>query len=260
MRTDALLEEIVRSSQIPSGKERQDVLRELRAHVEDFRLDARAAGHSDDEIERQIAARFGDPRQIADGFRWVYRYERARLRVAVFVSSVLALAGMLAAAVFPVQAGVAAGFGIPVRYILGSRHTLIEGLDMLSTVAAYVALITIEKLFDRRGFLKATVLLGFAVAAAVASLHAPYLTFGFAGAVFFRLMQIFLKARTARTGVAAVCFAAAGLGMYAPHSMTPAFLMSCISWLAMGAAFQLMADLATRVEAKLSAVMEGAFA
>src|SRR5579863_391538 len=144
---DELIRDIVSASQIPSEKKRQAVLRELRSHLEDSILAAREAGHSDDEIRRLVLAGFGDPGEVARGFAWVYRRERTMLRIAVFLLSTLALASVLSAAILAIQAGIAVGFGAPVLKVIGSRHTVIEALDIISTVAAYVGFISIEKLF-----------------------------------------------------------------------------------------------------------------
>src|SRR5712691_7258942 len=92
---DELIQKIVDSSHLPSGKRRQEVQRELRSHIEDFMLAGREAGREDDEIERLVLANFGDPGQIARGFAWVYRHERRMLRILVFVLSTVVLASLL---------------------------------------------------------------------------------------------------------------------------------------------------------------------
>src|SRR2546423_482304 len=93
MRTsDHVIEKIAKSSLLPAGKRGREILRELRSHVEDFELEAREAGQQDDEVAALIAARFGDPEQIAHQFSWVYRRERAFTRLAVFVLSTLIVA------------------------------------------------------------------------------------------------------------------------------------------------------------------------
>src|SRR6516225_1319713 len=99
-----LVKQIVGSSQIPSGKRRREIQRELRSHIEDFVVAAREAGREQDEIEELVLANFGDPGQIARGFAWVYRNERRRLRVFAYMLSTVLLAGSLLAAILPVQA------------------------------------------------------------------------------------------------------------------------------------------------------------
>src|SRR5580693_5503146 len=99
---DDLIENIVNSSQIPSGRRRQEVQRELRSHIEDFMLAAHEAGSDDDKIETLVLANFGDPGQIARGFAWVYRHERRTLQIFVFLLSTVVLASSLAATVLAV--------------------------------------------------------------------------------------------------------------------------------------------------------------
>jgi len=256
--SDELIRSIVNKSQIPSVKRRRAVLRELQSHLEDSILAAGEAGLSDDEIRRQVLASFGDPAQVAQGFAWVYRHERTMLRIAVFLLSTLAVACMLSAAILAMQAGVAIGFGAPVRRVIASRHTVIEALDILSTVAAYVGFISIEKLFAWHRFVKAlTVLtLTFAMAAAgcaAANIHAPFLVFGFVSGVFLRTIQVFMKSSLLRTGVATACFAAGGLLSFQAHpsAFQYALALNCASWFVMGACYQLMAGLAPRVDEAL---------
>jgi hypothetical protein len=256
--TDELIRDIVNGSQIPSEKKRQAVMRELRSHLEDSILAAREAGRSDDEIRRMVLAGFGDPDQVAQGFAWVYRHERAMLRVAAFLLSTLAVASMLSAAVLAMQAGVAVGFGSSVLGVIASRHTVIEALDILSTVVAYVGFISIEKLFDGHRFRKAlaALTLTFAIAAAgcaAANVPAPFLVFGFVSGVFLRTMQVFMKSSLVRTGVAITCFAAVGLLSLQAHPsvLQYAVARNLTSWLVMGAGYQLMAGLAPRVDEAL---------
>jgi hypothetical protein len=92
---DELIECIVNSSRIPSGMRRRDIERELRCHIEDFIVAAREAGCGQDEIETLVLANFGDPGQIAQGFAWVYRHERRRLRIFAYTLSTVLLASSL---------------------------------------------------------------------------------------------------------------------------------------------------------------------
>jgi hypothetical protein len=255
---DELIENIVNSARIPSEKRRQDVQRELRSHIEDFILAARAAGRDDDEIERLVLANFGDPGQIARGFAWVYRHERRLLRVFVFVLSTVVLASFLSAAILAMQAGVAFGFGIPVLNVLASRHTVIEALDILSSVAAYVGFTSLERLFDRQRFQKATGLLTLILTVSIAwcaaaGVHKTFLIFGFVNGVFFRAIQVFIRRRMARIGIVMACFALAGLVSSLLWSPVLQFAaaVNCASWLIMGAGYQLMTDLSARVDAAL---------
>ena len=127
---------IVKSSQVPSGRRRREIQRELRSHIEDFVVAAREAGRDQDEIEKLVLANFGDPNQIAKGFAWVYRHERRRLRALAYMLSTVLLASCLSAAILAMQAGLAFGFGAPIMKVFASRHTVIEVLDILASVAA----------------------------------------------------------------------------------------------------------------------------
>jgi len=180
------------------------------------------------------------------------------LRVAVFLLSTLALACMLSVAILAMQAGVAIGFGGSALRVVASRHTVIEALDILSTVAAYVGFISTEKLFDGHRFVKALAVLAltFAIAAAgfaAANIHAPFLVFGFVSGVFLRTIQVFMKSSLVRTGAATACFAAGGLLSFQAHpsAFQYAIALNCASWLVMGAGYQLMAGLAPRVDEAL---------
>jgi hypothetical protein len=255
---DELIENIVNLSHLPPGKRRQEIQRELRCHIEDFILAAREAGSDDDEIERLVLANFGDPSQIARGFAWVYRHERRMLRVFVFVLSTVVLASLLSATILAMQAGVAFGFGIPILNVLASRHTAIEALDILSSVAAYVGITSLERLFDGHRFQKATGLLALILAVSIAwckavGVSTTFLAFGFVNGFFFRAIRVFITRRIARVGIVVACFALAGF--VSSHLRSPvlqyATAVNCASWLAMGAGYQLMTDLAARVDAAL---------
>src|SRR5437868_7365133 len=106
---DELIDKIVRSSQIPSRRRRVEIARELRAHIEDFALIARQGGYSEEEIHSLVLANFGEPHEIAQEFARVYRYERAILRVSVFLLSTLVAASFISAMVLALQAGMAIG-------------------------------------------------------------------------------------------------------------------------------------------------------
>src|SRR5579872_1177419 len=154
-----LIDCIVNSSRIPSEKRRGEIQRELRSHIEDFVVAAHEAGRDQDEIEKLVLANFGDPGQIAQGFAWVYRHERRRLRVFAYTISTVFLAGSLLAAILAMQAGLALGFGIPIMKVVASRHTVIEALDILASVAVYLGVTSLESLFGSHQFQKAVLLL-----------------------------------------------------------------------------------------------------
>src|SRR5579871_4320619 len=108
---EELIDRIVNSAQLPSGKREREIRRELRTHIEDFLDEARDAGRQPEEIEKLLLENFGDPRQIASGFSWVYRHERRRFRTFAYAISTVLLAAGLVAAILTAQAGLAVGFG-----------------------------------------------------------------------------------------------------------------------------------------------------
>ncbi len=255
---DELIECIVNSSRIPAGKRRSEIQRELRAHIEDFMLAVRQAGHDDADMEKLVLANFGDPEQIAQGFAWVYRHERRRLRAVAYTLSTVLLASSLLAMILAVQAGLAFGFGTPIMKVLAGRHTLIEALDILASVAAYLGVTSLENVFESRQFQKAAFLLAAIVtilmmSCAAAGWHATFLFYGLVTGIFFRAVQLFITPKIARVGIVLVCFPLAGLVLALLRSpasrVAPA--ATCASWLVMGAGYQLMTHLAARVDAAL---------
>src|SRR5579862_9627727 len=121
---EELIERIVSSPQIPAGRRRREIQRELRCHVDDLVAAARELGSKPEDIEKQLVARFGDPDQIAREFAWVYRRERRALRLLAFALSTVLIASGLSAAVLVMQSGLAFGFGIPIMRVLASPHTV----------------------------------------------------------------------------------------------------------------------------------------
>jgi hypothetical protein len=248
MRTARLIDEIVNSAQIPSESRRREVLRELQAHIEDFVLCARGAGHTEEEAERLALAHFGDPRQIALQFGWVYRKQRAMLRVSAFFLSSTAVAAAIAAIVMSLQAALAIGLGVPLVHLFSARHTMIEAGDILASAIAYLGLLSLEKSYDRLHFTRAAAALSaiFAlliVLFRIAGAPWPVLLFGLAVALFLRTMQALLKSPTARGGVVLACFALFGRISFGPFSMA--------SWLVMGAGYLAMAHVGARLDSAL---------
>jgi hypothetical protein len=255
---DNLVDQIVNASQVPSGKRRQAIQRELRSHIEDFVVAAREAGRDQDEIEKLVLANFGDPGQIAQGFAWVYRHERRRLRAFAYTLSTVLLASCLSAAILAIQAGLAFGFGTPIMRVLASRHTVIEALDILASVAAYLGVTSLENLFESHRFRKAALLLTMIltilmVSCAAAGLPITFLFFGLANGVFFRAVQLFVTPKVARVGIVVACFPLAGLVSALLRSPVSHFApaATCASWLVMGLGYQLMTHLAARVDRAL---------
>jgi hypothetical protein len=255
---DELIDSIVNSSRIPSGKRRQEIQRELRSHIEDFVIAARESGRDQSEIEKLVIANFGDPDQIANGFSWVYRHERRRLRALAFTLSTVLLASSLFGAILATQTGLAFGLGTPIMKVLASRHTVTEALDILASVAAYLGMISLENLFKTYPFRKAAALLTLIdtiliASCAAAGLHRTFLIFGLVNGIFSRAVQLFVTRKVARVGAVVVCFPLAGLVLALLRSPVSqvALVATCVSWLAMGIGYQLMANLAARVDAAL---------
>jgi hypothetical protein len=245
---DRFIEEIVSSSQIPSGRRRREVLRELKTHVDDFVHVSLAAGRSEEETQRLVVASFGDPREIAKQFAWVYRRERTILRIFVFLVATVAMATSIAAMVMTLKAGIAIGSGVPLIRMFSARHTMIETINILSSAAAYLGLISLEHIFEHRRFAKAAACLSllFAIVMAAFSLSgAPwgFLLFGLVCAVFLRTVQVFLKNQAARIGVVVACFGLIGLITFRP--------LYVASWLVTGLGYQTMTYLAARVDRAL---------
>jgi vacuolar-type H+-ATPase subunit I/STV1 len=253
-----LIEKIAASSGVPSAGRRHEIVRELRAHVDDFAASARREGHDEDEIQRMVVASFGDPRRFAANYAWVYRRERTAVRLAVFSLGTAAIAAAISAVIFTMQAGAAIGFGVPPWNALAARHTAIEAVDILVTVAAYVGLLSLESLFERRRFQKAIAVLSSAVlfsscVFASAGVRAGFLIFGCVNAVFLRSLQKSLVSGKSRLAVALAYFGLLGGFFFAVRpqpsgSLTP----TLVSWLIAGMGYHLMTLLAVRVDRELS--------
>ena len=254
---DELIDRVVNAAQIPFGRRRDDIRRELRTHIDDFITAAREAGRGEVEIDRMVAASFGDPAQVAEWFAWIYRRERALLRVGVFLTSSLAVTSLMLSAILAIQAGIALGFGISVLKVLAGRHAAIEALDILFTVTTYTGLVALEELFEGNRVLKALASLGLAFAAlrgicAAVHFHAPFLVFGVVNGAFFRTIQVFIKSGMVRTGmVVAGIVLLAVLSFEVMPFRFPYALTVCASWLAMGAAYRQMPDAVARMDAAL---------
>lgn len=261
--TDELVDRIVSSSKIPARRRRQEIRRELCAHIEDFVAAARAAGHEQNEIEKRVLASFGDPEQIARGFAWVYRYQRRRLRAIAFTLSTVLLASCLLALALATQAGLAFSLGRPVMKVIASPHMAIEALDIVASVAAYLAVASLENIFASHRFLKAALTLAVILATlvaidAAAGLHMALPLFGFATGIFFRAVKLFVTPTVARVAIVVVCFPLIGLGLAllrAPLSL-PALTSMYASWLVLGMGYQLMTHLAARLDAALMSGLE----
>ncbi len=252
---EQFIESIVNSSRIPPGRKRREIVRELRSHIEDFVTAARASGRDETEIEHLIVAHFGDAGQIADCFAWVYRHERRSFQALIFAGSTTLLFISVFAAILTAQTGLAIVFGTPIMKVLASWHTVIEGLDILASVAAYLAVVSLEQRFETYRFQKAaavaTLFAPILIAlCALAGLRTSFLVFGLVNGIFCRALQAFITRKVARAGVVALCFPLAGIIMSLLRS--PAYqsgiAATCVSWFAMGICYQLMTYLAERLK------------
>jgi len=246
---ERLIGEIMAASRIPSARRRREVLRELRAHVEDFVSAGRQRGRSEEDSERLLLERFGDPRQIAQQFAWVYRRERAALHLGGFLISTVLVSLVISAAAMAMQAGMAFSFGAPVLGVFGSRHTAIEALDILATVAAYVGLISLGRFFGRPLAVLAAVAAGLLAVFAAAGLPPQFILFGFANGAMLRGVQVAVRHPAARLGAVLACLAVLGAVFF--HPSWSALAASAASWLTMGLAYHLMTHVAARVDRAL---------
>ena len=245
--TERLIDEIMAASRIPSEKRRREVLRELRAHVEDFMGAGRQSGSGEEEIERLLLERFGDPRQIAQQFAWVYRRERAALHLGGFLISTVVVSLVILAGTISMQAGIMLGFGAPV--VFGSRHTVAMALDILASAAAYLGLLSLARFFGRP--LAALVVVAAALLAVFVAAGLPprYILFGFANGALLRGIQVAVRHPALRLGAALACFGV--LGAVFLHPSSSALVASTASWLIMGLAYHLMTHVAARVDQAL---------
>lgn len=261
--TDELIHGIVLCSQIPSVKRQRDIERELRAHIEDFAEAAREAGHQEHEIEALLLTHFGDPGRVAKEFAWVYRHERRRLRTLAYVVSTLMIASSLLLALLTIQSGLAAIFGTPILRLLASKHTVIEGLDVLSCVAVYLAVTALEGLFEEHRFPKAVLLLmgligvSFAVCIAM-QFHAAFLVYGLVAGISLRSARLFVSARITRASIVLFCFGSAGLAFALLRSKASVAetVATCASWIAVGAGYLVMTEVAPGVDAGLRSALQ----
>jgi hypothetical protein len=246
---ERLIEEIMAASRIPFARRRREVLRELRAHVEDFVSAGRHSGRAEADIERLLVERFGDPRQIARQFAWVYRRERAALHLGAFLISTILVSLTISAAAIALQAGMTFGFGAPMLRVFGSRHTAIEALDILATAAAYVGLISLGRFFGRPLAVLAAVAAGLVVVFAVAGLPPQFVLFGFANGVLLRRIQTAVRWPVARLGAVLACFGVLSAVFF--HPSWSRLAGSAANWLIMGSAYHLMTHVTARVDRAL---------
>ena len=240
---ERLIDEIMAGSRLPSERRRREVLRELRAHMDDFVSAGRQSGRGEEEIERGLREQFGDPRQIARQFAWVYRRERASLHLGGFLISTALVSVVISAAAISMQAGVRFGLGAPMA---GTRHTAIEALDILASAAAYLGLLALGRFFLRPLAVLAVVAGALSAGFAATGLPPQFILFGFANGALLRGIQLTVRHPALRLGAALACFAALGAVFFHPSSS--ALAATAASWLVMGLAYHLMTYIAARVD------------
>jgi cytochrome bd-type quinol oxidase subunit 2 len=252
---DNLIARIVSASQVPSERRRQEIVRELRAHIEDFVLIARESGRSEEEVERLVIDNFGDPSEIGRDFAAVYRRERTIQRLSVFVLATLAAGSVITTIVLGLQAGMALSLGVPVARVFGAQHLRMESLYLVCTVAAYFGLLFLEKLFDRQRFLKAVAVLtaAFGVLTLV-TLPAEALAAAFISGALLRTLQLFVKRKAWRVGAAACCFGMLGVASACRQwpKIESETIIQLTVWLAVGLCCHMMTVFSRRVDRALS--------
>jgi hypothetical protein len=248
---ERLIDEIMGAARMPSGRRRREVQRELLAHVEDFVSSWRQRGRSEEDIERLLLERFGDPRQVAEQFACVYRRERAVLHFGWFLISTVVVSLIISAAALSMQAGVMLGFGAPVLAFLGTRHAIAEGLDIAATVATYVGLVSLGRFFGYPLAVLAVVTTGLFALFAATGLPTQFILFGFLNGTLLRGIQVAVRHRMLQFGAALGCLGALGIVFFHPSSSAP--VVTAASWLMMGTAYHLMTHVASRVDRVLAA-------
>lgn len=255
--TEELIDRIVEASHMPSSRRRGDLQRELRAHIEDFVAAALEQGAAREEVERLALARFGDAAQIADGFAYVYRHERAARRLLGFVISTMVLAGLLSVGVFAIQAGITFGSGGTILNLLTSHHSAIEALDILASVAAYLALLSFKSLSQASRMQKVALLLvAIATVAIFSATSAGFLLFGVINGLFFRAIRMGIASELTRLAVVAICFPSTGLVLMSQRMTLATGDIAAItaSWLITGIGYLI----ATRFASSVRESIEGA--
>jgi hypothetical protein len=247
--TERLIDEIMAASQIPSAKRRREVLRELQAHVEDFVSAGRQTGRGEEDVERLLLEGFGDPRQIARQFASVYRRERAALHLGGFLISTVVVSLVISAAAISMQAGIMFGLTDPARIVFGSRHTAVVALDILASAAAYLALLSLGRFFERPLAVLAVIAAVLLTVFVAVGLPPQFILFGFANGALLRGIQVSVRHPALQFGAALACFALLGVVFFHPSSS--AIVATAMSWLIMGSAYHLMTHVAARVDRAL---------
>lgn len=182
---DDLVGEILSSSGVPTRRQRADLERELRSHLEDMREHG------------EVHSRFGNPADISGAFFRVYRTQRGMIAAAVCaaynVVSFAVVFGMLWSLQLIVDS-----LDMPLTRadVLDDATWAVRGLALLSL--SYGWLFFGERLFNKHAFEKSAALLllalacGWTVAIGIPALHEDLVNISIAifAAVIFRAFEV----------------------------------------------------------------------
>ncbi len=229
--TPTLIERILPEAGIVSGHTRQEIARELAAHLEDLRAEC--------PLESAVYERFGDPGEIALAFKRVYKVERLALYAAAFCVLAAVSWGASAAFVGAVQFILAGMLGFSTSQLFSPQHLVWESVQMAALTLGCLGMYFAERLFLGRRLLKAAGLVGaiFALGTLVLQILAPghgrVLPLAFLCAFLVRALQAAVPHWLVWLGGAAIF---GGLGLLAAHS--PAQTLFAAIWIALAASCQ----------------------
>lgn len=229
--TPTLIDRILPDAGIVSGRARQEIARELNAHLEDLRAEY--------QLESAVYQRFGDPHEIAAAFARVYRAERLALYAVAFCALAAVSWGASAAFVGAVQFILATVLGFSTTQLFSPQHLVWESVQMAALTMGCLGIYFAERLFQGWRLLKAAGLVGsiFGLAAIALQLLAPghgrMLPMAFLCAFLVRVLQAAVP-----YWLVWLCGAAifGGLGWLAAHS--PAQTLFASIWIALAACCQ----------------------
>jgi hypothetical protein len=187
-----LIQQIIALARFPDARQRHEIERELRNHLEDLEEEARSQGHDEAMIERIAAMRFGNPQEIAAAFASAYAIERWMRRAVACAILLIASIAAVSLAIGTVQSIAALLIRIPFADV--SHGFYWEVLGLVAVTLGYCCAYLAERLFPT-SFANAawlSFILTICVAAGLvfaAHAHAILPCIAFAGATFARLLQ-----------------------------------------------------------------------
>lgn len=216
---DVLIERVMAGAGIVGRKRRHEVRLELRGHLEDLTAEARQAGYTDAKIATLVAARFGDPCQVALAFARVYRTDRIAVDLAAFGSLALVALGIAYAFVYGVQLLLGPGLGVIPARSQSAAHLVSEAVLVGTLTLSYLSLYFAERLFGRFRFARVLGLMALVAGVVVWGTtvtgfgHGLLVSLAFAAAAVARGFERLRARRMVRfMGVAAIVLVAGGLG------------------------------------------------